>query len=149
MYTVRTRLQLPLDVYKFTSILYPYPSSSLQFNHLNSQHSALTLYPPTKPSNIMRFSAAILALAASASAVAVPRAQGDNWDVMISKFDSGSTSVTAHFHSEANPDTSRFGGRFTCIIDEKTTPNWCDHNGVSADFDGKSKSYPNVLITVL
>jgi hypothetical protein len=92
----------------------------------------------------MRFSAAILALAASASAVAVPRAQGDSWSVVISKYDDPSlgTSVTAHFHSEANPDKSRFDNRFTCNIDDKPTPNWCDHNGVSADWDGKSESKP-------
>jgi hypothetical protein len=90
----------------------------------------------------MRFSAAILALAASASAVAVPRAGGDYWDVSVSTYDDSSiiTTVSAHFHSEANPDNSRFGSRFTCIIDDKPTPNWCDHNGVSADWDGKSES---------
>ncbi|KAJ4382484.1 hypothetical protein N0V86_002819 [Didymella sp. IMI 355093] len=111
----------------------------MNFNHLNSQHLLFTR-PPTNPSIIMRFSAAALALVASVSAAAVPRAQGDNWTVRISQYDGGDTTVTASFHSEANPDTSRFGSRFTCIIDDKTTPNWCDHDGVSADFDGKSES---------
>ena len=128
--------QLPLDanMYIFVPIL------RRQFYQLKFQQSTL-LHPPPKPSIIMRFSAAILALAASASAIAVPRASGDYWSVMVSTFDDPSiiTTVTAHFHSEANPDDSRFGSRFTCIIDDKPTPNWCDHNGVSADWDGKSE----------
>lgn len=92
----------------------------------------------------MRFSATILALAASASAVAVPRAENDYWNVRVSVYDADTeaagTTVSAGFHSVANPDNSRFGSRFTCIIDDKPTPNWCDHDGVSADFDGKSES---------
>lgn len=89
----------------------------------------------------MRFTAAILALAASVSAVAVPRADGDYWLVRISDYDDSSlsTSVTASFKSAANPNPSRFAS-FTCLIDDKPTPNWCDHDGVSADWDGRSES---------
>lgn len=97
----------------------------------------------------MRFSAAVLALAASASAVAVPRTEGDNWNVMISQYDTLGTTVSAHFNNVAFPDNSKFGSRFTCIIDDKPTPNWCDHNGVSADWDGKSESCPNKLFRKL
>ncbi|KAJ4402387.1 hypothetical protein N0V91_007252 [Didymella pomorum] len=87
----------------------------------------------------MHFSATILALAASASAVAVPRATADYWLARVSKYDdpSLSTSVTASFKSEANPNDSRFAS-FTCLIDDKETPNWCDRDGVSAEFDGKT-----------
>jgi hypothetical protein len=129
--------QLPLDADMYILV----PILRQQCYQLKVKPSTL-LHPPTKPLIIMRFSAALLALAASASAVAVPRAGGDYWDVSVSTYDDAnlSTTVTAHFHSEANPDDSRFGSRFTCIIDDKPTPNWCDHNGVSADWDGKSKS---------
>ena len=130
-------------VYKCVSIVYTLPSSSLQFNHLSFQPSTLTPYPPIKSSIIMRFSATILAFAASASAVAVPRATADYWLARVSQYDDAnlSTSVTASFKSEANPNDSRFAS-FTCIIDDKETPNWCDRDGVSADFDGKSKFKP-------
>ena len=116
------------------------------FYHLSFQPSTLTPYQPTKSSIIMRFSATILALAASASAVAVPRATADYWLARVSKYDdpSLSTSVTASFKSEANPNDSRFAS-FTCLIDDKETPNWCDRDGVSADFDGKSKFKSRIL----
>jgi hypothetical protein len=140
---VRTRRKLPLKVGIYIRL--NYLSASIITTIQSSQLSTLTLYPPTKSSIIMRFSAAILTLAASAAAVAVPRANGDSWDVMISKYDAGGITVTAHFLSVTNPDTSRFGSRFTCIIDDKPTPNWCDHDGVSADWDGKSESQPRRL----
>lgn len=125
-------------------------STRIHHHHyiLSSQLPTFNAYslPTHQVINIMHFSATILALAASASAVAVPRATADYWLARVSKYDdpSLSTSVTASFKSEANPNDSRFAS-FTCLIDDKETPNWCDRDGVSADFDGKSKFKSRIL----
>jgi hypothetical protein len=92
----------------------------------------------------MQFTTAILALAASASAAVIPRANGDSWTVSLSQLDSnGAFYTTAVLHSEAYPE----GLKSSCVLDASTTPvyNRCDRAAFTADWDGKSKFRLNPL----
>jgi hypothetical protein len=86
----------------------------------------------------MRFSAAIVALAATASAAVIPRAAGDSWKVSVSQLPDG------RFYTNAVLTTAEYpeGLRSHCAIDARETPvfNRCDRAAFSADWDGKSKS---------
>lgn len=87
----------------------------------------------------MRSSAIILALAASASAVVIPRADGGSWEVNVEQLNSNNAFYTnAILRTEAYPD----GLRSHCVIDPNETPifNRCDRASFTADWDGKSKS---------
>lgn len=85
----------------------------------------------------MQFTAAILALAASASAVALPRSTMGSWEVSLSQLDTtGSFFTTAVFTSDAYPE----GLRSSCVITaEEPIFNRCDRASFTADWDGKSK----------
>jgi hypothetical protein len=92
----------------------------------------------------MRFSAAILALAASASAAVLPRANGGSWKFSVTELEDKRFYTTAVLTTEAYPE----GLKSSCALDTRQTPvfNRCDRAAFSADWDGKSKFLPQSLI---
>jgi hypothetical protein len=87
----------------------------------------------------MQFTTVVLALAASASAAVLPRSPLGSWSVSIEQLDSnGAFYTNAVYKSDAYPE----GLATHCVLDASETPvfNRCDKLGVTADWDGKSKS---------
>lgn len=89
----------------------------------------------------MHFSTAILAFAASASAIVIPRANGGSWEVSVEQLNSNNAFYTnAILRTDAYPE----GLRSHCVINTNETPvfNRCDRASFTADWDGKSKLRP-------
>jgi hypothetical protein len=87
----------------------------------------------------MQFTTVVLALAASASAAVIPRSPLGSWKVSLEQLNSnGALYTDAVYTSDAYPE----GLATHCVLNTSETPvfNRCDQLGVTADWDGKSKS---------
>jgi hypothetical protein len=87
----------------------------------------------------MQLSTIVLALAASASAAVLPRAQPQgSWHIQLTKYvPKNNLYLTATFTSAAYPD----GLRNACVEDPSEDPVFhnCDHREFSFSYDGECK----------
>jgi hypothetical protein len=86
----------------------------------------------------MLFAATIVALAATASAAAVPAANYGTWTLSLAQNYESTQYLTSVYKSEAHPE----GLKVSCIYNPTENPPFynCDQTTMQFQYDGESKS---------